>query len=176
MRFFFKPNPNRVSYNQAVDNFNKIKETYTDVRAAEYIQAKKTMDTAFDTVRATDATVDAATLGSKIASRVGGTLLTGAGLVLDAASLGVSFAGLTQSIKAGDAFNTGLNLIAVIADSASVVGDVLELTPFALAGQAISLVGAIVSAGVAALQGWLLGRTVGRSFSEEGSYAQKAIR
>jgi hypothetical protein len=120
--------------------------------------------------------------GAKVGTKLAG-LVPVAGMAFDIASLGISTAGLVQSVKEADVLNTVLNSIAMVGDATAVVGDVLEMgyalswTGFGAAvgvtGTLISTVGGLVSAGVSAIQGFLVGQTVGRSFSPEGAKMQQ---
>lgn len=161
----------RVAYTAASDALDQSKDA---VKAATQTvtDAQKFMNTSLDAVKAVDKTADVVTAGTKIATKVSG-ITPWVGMAFDVAGLGLSVAGLQQSIEQRDTLNTILNSIAVTADAASVVGDVLEFTPLAPIGFGISLVGAVVSIGVSAIQGFLVGQTVGRSLSPEGVKAQQ---
>lgn len=161
----------RKAYNVASEALEQSKDG-AKVAANSVADARKAMDTTLDAAKAVDKTLDAAKAGTKITTKVSG-LVPWVGLGFDVASLGISAAGLQQSIEQGDTLNTILNSIAVVADTAAVVGDVLEFTPLAGAGVAISLVAGVVSIGVSAIQGWLAGQTIGHSLSPEGMKAQQ---
>jgi len=161
----------RKAYNAASEALEQSKDG-VKVAANNVADARKAMDKTLDAAKAADKTLDVAKAGSKITPKVSG-LLPWVGMGFDVANLGFSVAGLQQSIEQGDTLNTILNSIAVVADTAAVVGDVLEFTPLAGAGVAISLVAGVVSIGVSAIQGWLAGQTIGHSLSPEGMKAQQ---
>jgi len=155
-------------------DITKVTDTLKDIdRTSDAVKtATNTLDTSVEALRASGVAVDGVTTGAKISTKTAG-FIPWAGITLDTASLGISTAGLVQSIEQGDTFNIVFNTLATAADAASVVGDILEFTPAAPIGSAISIIAGVVSIGISALQGWLVGKTVGHSLSPEGMKAQQ---
>lgn len=157
-----------------VGDYVKTAELLKDIdKASDAIRmSSDAIDTAADGLRALNVSLDATKVGTKLSTKLAGALPY-VGLAGDVAGVGMSAAGLKQSIQADDPLNTILNSIALAGDVTSVVGDVLEFTPLMPVGTVVSIIGGLVSAGVSAVQGFLLGETVGHSLSPEGLYAQK---
>lgn len=108
---------------------------------------------------ASETTTKVAKKGAGIAPHIG--------VAIDVASLGFSIAGLVQSIEQGDALNIVFNSVLAVADTADLAGNFIPGF-----GTALSVIAGIVSIGATMLQGWLVGQTIGKSFSAEGAQAQ----
>lgn len=161
-----------ITSTETITDITKTADLLKDVdKATDTVHiATDAIDTSAEGLRTLGVAVDATKTGTKLSTKTAGEFL---GLAGDVLGVGMSTAGLVQSIQAGDTLNTILNSITLAGDVTSVVGDVLVFTPLYPAGVALSFIGGLVSAGVSAVQGYLLGETVGHSLSPEGLYAQK---
>ena len=156
-------------------NIDPIKTAVKEAR-----DAYNTMDSAADianttgdTLRAAGLATDSVKAGTKAVTK-GIGLMPAIGTAADVTSLGLSAVGFSQSLRTGNPLHIGLNTISLIADAADVAGDVLTMTGIGVPiGATLSVVAGVVSLGVSAIQGWLVGETIGRSLSPEGLKAQQ---
>lgn len=158
---------------ETITDLTKTADLLKDIdKATDTVRiAADAIDTSAEGLRALGVAVDAAETGTKLSTKLAG-VAPYLGLTMDVLGVGMSTAGLVQSVQAGDPLNIILNSVALAGDVVSVAGDVLEFV-LGPVGTAVSIVGGLVSAGVSAIQGYLLGETVGHSLSPEGLYAQK---
>lgn len=155
---------------EQLSNASKQVTKYTD----EINDLRKSLETAHNGMRAAGVSTDTIKVGTRISTKAAG-LTPGVGLAIDSAGLALSIAGLHQSIEQNDVLNIALNSVAVVADSADVAGDVVTLGggPAAPIGAGLSTIAGVVSLGISAIQGFLVGRTLGRSLSPEGARSQQ---
>ena len=169
--------------NQASDEVAKTTKLVT--RAT-----KKTASTTADVAKAANTLQTtygvAVKTGTKVSTRLAG-IMPYAGTALDVLGTYNVYSRFSTKYKQEkDALNIALNSVMVVGDAAAVVGDVISAfgltatstvagavvgVPAMGVGEIISIVGGLVSA--AAIQGFLVGQTVGHSFSAEGAKAQQ---
>lgn len=187
----------QVGQDARIRQARKLVTQYGD----DVVEAGRALDKASEAAEFAGISKTVLKKGTKLGTKIAG-FAPGVGIAIDVASLGLSVAGLTQAIKAEDPLSIGLNTVGVVADAADVLGDILTIaggamiaggaaasatglgaipglvsvaigTSLAGIGATMSTVAGIVSLGMSAITGWLVGETAGRSFSPEGAKAQQ---
>ena len=161
-----------------LDNSKKIAKdaiTNTSEQIAKHI---KDVDKVADIQKTVSTMSDSIETGAKISTKSTG-FVPWVGLGMDVVSTGMDTYGLISSIQANHdntlqgILDVGLAATALSGDIVSVVGDILQFTPLIGIGEILDFVGSVVSIAAGALQGWLVGRTAGRSLSPSGLKSQE---